>query len=68
MLLTIAGGAMKNLIRSEIIRESGTLQRFCAERGFSYCRFSKILNGHLPPNSRERNEIARLLKRGARDE
>lgn len=68
MLITNAGDSMKNLVRSEIIRISGTLRRYCAERGFSYCRMSKVLNGHLPPNSRERSEIARLLKRGARDE
>lgn len=59
---------MKNLVRSEIVRISGTLRRFCAERGLSYCRMSKVLNGHLPPNGRERSEIARLLKRGSRDE
>ncbi|MEW6658017.1 MAG: hypothetical protein AB1424_05105 [Thermodesulfobacteriota bacterium] len=59
---------MKNLVRSEIVRISGTLRRFCAERGLSYCRMSKVLNGHLPPNSRERLELALLLRRATREE
>jgi hypothetical protein len=59
---------MKNLVRSEIVRISGTLRRFCTERGLSYCRMSKVLNGHLPPNGRERLELARLLRRANRED
>jgi hypothetical protein len=55
--------SLKNQLKGEIVRRSGTLQAFCLEKGLSYTRFSRVLNGRMSPNDRERQIIADLWQR-----
>jgi hypothetical protein len=49
--------------QGEIIRQYGSQRAFCEAVKLSYTRFSRILNGRIPPNGRERIELGKLLKR-----
>jgi len=55
--------SLKNVIRGEIIRQYGSQRAFCEAVKLSYTRFSRILNGQLPPSDRERIELGKLLRR-----